>query len=122
MGKILLTCALALVFGFGGATGAVTAFHTQLQGAQGGTGLTGAPGPQGPAGTDGTNGADGARGPAGRPGRSGKPGKAAKAAPKPATNLGVQGCAGHSVQVITNATLNKAKRLQLTKKDVCIVH
>ncbi len=119
MGKIVLTCALALVFGFGGAAGAVTALHGSLQGPQGETGLTGAPGPQGPAGQDGANGLDGATG------RAGKPGKAAKSVklpdPKP-VDLGIQGCTGRAVQVVTDVTVTKKQQIQLTKKNVCVVN
>jgi hypothetical protein len=118
MGKIVLSCVLALVFGFGGAAGAVSAFQDQFQGPQGPTGLTGAPGP---AGEDGIDGLDGARGPRGLPGRPGKPGKAADEPDPPATDLGVGDCAGRSISVVTSAKLDKNKKLQLTHKDVCIV-
>ena len=121
MGKIVLSCVLALVFGFGGAAGAVSAFEDQFQGPQGPTGLSGAPGP---AGRDGVDGEDGARGPRGLPGTAGKAGKAGKAAQKPSapvTDLGVGDCAGDSVSVITSATLGEDQKLKLTKKDVCIV-
>jgi Collagen triple helix repeat (20 copies) len=120
MGRILLTCVLALVFGFGGAAGAVTAFHDQLQGEQGPTGLTGSPGTAGRAGTDGVDGTTGPRGPAGKPGKPGKPGKAAAKAPTPATDLGSAGCAGRSVQVITRASMSK-KKLHVITRNLCIV-
>jgi hypothetical protein len=114
---LVLSCALAVVFGFVGATVAVTVMHDSLRGAQGSTGLPGAPGPAGADGHDGLNGAAGARGPAG------KAGKAAKAAkPLPTQiDLGVQGCAGQSVEVITDATVTAQQKLKLTKKRVCVV-
>jgi hypothetical protein len=115
MGKIVLTCALALVFGFGGAAGAVTVFHESLQGPQGETGLTGAPGPQGPAGQDGADGVDGAQGPAGKPGKAAK-----KVDPQP-VDLGSQGCSGQSVEVVTNVVITKDQKLRLIKKNVCVV-
>jgi hypothetical protein len=123
MGKNLLTCVLALVFGFGGAAAAGVAFHDQLQGPQGPTGLTGAPGPRG------AQGAEGPQGPAGQAGKTGKAGKSVKVvqpakAVKPApqvTDLGTQNCTGKSVQVVTDATVTKDQRLQLTKKSVCLV-
>ena len=115
MAKMLLTCVLALVFGFGGAAVAVTAFEGSLRGPQGETGLTGAPGPEGPAGQDGADGMDGARGPAG------KAAKAPKAAePKP-VDLGVQGCTGQAVQVVTDVAVTRDQKLRLTKKNVCVV-
>jgi hypothetical protein len=117
MGKIVLTCVLALVFGFGGAAGAVSVFSDQFQGPQGPTGLTGAPGP---AGEDGTDGVDGLRGPRGLPGKAGKPGKAAEAAGQVA-DLGSTDCAGKSISVITSASIDKNQKLNLTKKNVCIV-
>ena len=115
MAKIVLTCVLALVFGFGGAAGAVTVFQDSLRGPQGESGLTGPPGPQGPAGQDGADGVDGARGPAG------KAGKAAKTEPT-VLNLGIQGCTGRSVQVVTDVTVTAAQKIKLTKKDVCVVN
>jgi len=115
MGKIVLTCVLALVFGFGGAAGAVTVFQDSLRGPQGESGLTGPPGPEGPAGRDGADGVDGARGPAG------KTGKAAKTEPT-VLNLGIQGCTGRSVQVVTDVTVTAAQKIKLTKKDVCVVN
>ena len=123
MPKIVLSSVLALVFGFGGAAGAVSTFHTSLRGEQGATGLAGAPGPAGPAGTDGVDGKDGARGPAGKQGKAGKPGKPGKAAKKLAvpTDLGTQGCAGQSIEVITQVTLTKDRQIRLTKRNVCIV-
>jgi hypothetical protein len=115
MGKIVLTCVLALVFGFGGALGAVAAFHTSLEGPQGPTGLTGAPGPKGPSGLDGADGVDGVRGPAGKAGR------AAKATGTKPVNLGSQNCTGRAMQVVTDVTITKTQKLQLTKKNVCVV-
>lgn len=115
MGKIVLTCVLALVFGFGGAAGAVTVFQDSLRGPQGQSGLTGPPGPQGPAGQDGADGVDGARGPAG------KAGKAAKTEPT-VLDLGIQGCTGRSVQVVTDVTVTAAQKIKLTKKNVCVVN
>ncbi len=117
MGKIVITCVLALVFGFGGAAVAVTAFHGQLQGPQGATGLTGAPGPQGEAGRDGV---DGRPGKPGRPGKAGKAGKAATNVSMP-TDLGLGNCAGRSMVVITDVKITKGQKLQLVKKTVCIV-
>ena len=115
MGKIVLTCVLALVFGFGGAAGAVTVFQDSLRGPQGESGLTGPPGPEGPAGLDGADGVDGARG------RAGRAGKAAKTEPT-VLNLGIQGCTGRSVQVVTDVTVTAAQKIKLTKKDVCVVN
>lgn len=115
MGKIVLTCVLALVFGFGGAAGAVTVFQDSLRGPQGQSGLTGPPGPEGPAGQDGADGHDGARGP------SGKAGKAPKTEPT-TLNLGIQGCTGRSVQVVTDVTITAAQKVKLTKKNVCVVN
>jgi len=118
MGKILLTCVLALVFGFGGAAAAGVAFHDQLQGPQGPTGLTGAPGAKGEQGPE---------GPAGQAGKAGKSAKVvqpAKATSKPSpqvVDLGTQNCTGRSVQVVTDATVTKDQRLELTKKSVCLV-
>jgi collagen triple helix repeat protein len=117
MGKILLTCVLALVFGFAGAAGAVTVFKGQMKGPQGPTGLTGAPGPAGEAGRDGLDGKDGERGPRGKPG---KPGKPATKVSVP-TDLGVTGCSGKSVQVISGGTITKNQKLKLTSKNICIV-
>ncbi len=117
MGKIVITCVLALVFGFGGAAGAVTAFHSELRGPQGPTGLAGAPGPQGEAGQDGADGKDGKRGPAGR---AGKAGKAAESVSMP-TDLGLGNCAGKAMQVITDVKIDKNQKLQLVKQTVCIV-
>ena len=115
MGKIVLTCVLALVFGFGGAAGAVAVFQDSLRGPQGQSGLTGPPGPEGPAGQDGADGQDGARGP------SGKAGKAPKTEPT-TLNLGIQGCTGRSVQVVTDVTITAAQKIKLTKKNVCVVN
>ena len=115
MGKIVLTCVLALVFGFGGAAGAVTVFQDSLRGPQGQSGLTGPPGSEGPAGQDGADGVDGARGPAG------KAGKAAKTEPT-VLDLGIQGCTGRSVQVVTDVTVTAAQKIKLTKKNVCVVN
>lgn len=113
MGKILLTCLLALVFGFGGAAAGIATLGDSLRGPQGETGLTGAPGPAGPAGPAGADGVDGAAGAAG------KAGKAAKA-PK-TIDLGVDGCTGKAVSVITDVTITKDQKVKLTKKDVCVV-
>jgi hypothetical protein len=121
MGKIVLSCVLALVFGFVGAAGAVVAFHDQLRGVQGPTGLAGAPGALGPAGKDGTNGQDGARGPRGRPGRPGKVGRAAAKSPTPVTDIGTNGCAGSFVDVVTRANLTANQRLIVVTKPLCIV-
>ena len=117
MGKMVLTCVLALVFGLGGAAGGVTAFQDSLRGPQGETGLTGAPGPEGPAGQDGEDGQDGARGPRWP---AGKPAKPAEVEP-PKLDLGSTGCAGSPVQVITDVAITKNQKLRLTKKTVCIV-
>ena len=123
MGKIVLTCVLALVFGFGGSLLGITAFHDSLAGAQGATGLTGAPGPagdQGLPGTDGKDGADGrdgARGPRGLPGQ---PGKAATPAVPASTDLGTTSCSGRSVSVVTSATVTNNK-LKLIKSNLCVV-
>jgi hypothetical protein len=123
MTKILLTCVLALTFGFGGAAAAGVVFHDSMKGAQGPTGLPGAPGPAGKDGSDGVDGSPGPAGPAGKAGRSGKAGKAGKdATAVPAvTDLGSTGCAGRSVEVITAATIDKDQKLQLTKRSLCIV-
>jgi len=119
MGKTVLTCVLALVFGFGGAVVGVMAFQDSLRGEQGATGLTGAPGPEGPAGQDGADGQDGQDGAAGARGPAGR---AAKTEPRP-VDLGMDGCSGRSVQVITDVTITqgKAPKLRLTKKNVCVV-
>lgn len=120
MGKIVLTCVLALVFGFGGAIGAGVAFHSQLAGPQGPSGLTGTPGAVGPAGADGQDASQGARG------AQGKPGKAASAVPA-VTDIGTSGCAGTSVEVVTSANLSgsakgtTSQKLGLTTKRICIV-
>ena len=120
MTKILLTCVLALTFGFGGAAAAGVVFHDSMKGAQGPTGLPGAPGPAGKDGADGVDGSPGPEGPAGKAGRPGKPGEDATAEPA-VTDLGSTGCAGRSVEVITAATIDKDQKLQLTKKSLCIV-
>ena len=117
MGKIVLTCVLALVFGFGGAVGAVTVMQDSLRGPQGDSGLAGPPGPEGPAGrdgADGVDGVDGARGP------SGKAGKTAKVTPT-VLNLGIEGCTGRSVQVVTDVTITTDQKLRLIKRNVCVV-
>ena len=116
-GRLVLTCVLAVVFGFGGAVAAVTVMHDSLRGQQGTTGLTGAPGP---AGADGHDGVDGATGPRGPAGTAGKAGKAAKALPSQ-IDLGVAGCIGQSVNVITDVTITPQQKLKLTKKQVCVV-
>src|SRR4051812_40837738 len=120
MGKIVLTCVLALVFGFAGAAGATTVFKSQLAGSQGPTGLTGAPGPQGEAGRDGVDGKDGKAGKRGPRGKPGKPGKAAKDVKLPA-DLGAANCSGKSVQVVTGGKMTKDNKLNLTTKTICIV-
>ena len=120
MSKIVLSSVLALVFGFGGAAGAVSTFHTSLRGEQGATGLAGAPGPEGPAGADGIDGKDGARGKTGKQGKAGKPAKATKKVAVP-TDLGTGGCAGRSIQVVTQVTVTKNQQIRLTKQNVCIV-
>ena len=120
MGKIVLTCVLALVFGFGGSVLGMSAFHDSLGGAQGATGLPGAQGAKGdpgPAGVDGTNGRDGAPGPRGP---RGKPGKAAETPTPAATDLGTGSCSGRSVSVVTDAKVTNNK-LRLIKSDVCVV-
>lgn len=117
MGKLptlVLTCVVSLVCGFLGALVAVTAFQAQLDGPQGATGLRGQPGEQGAPGVDGADGVDGARGP------RGTSGKAAKAQNKP-VNLGTDTCKGRSVEVVTNATINKNQKLSLVKSPVCVV-
>jgi hypothetical protein len=127
MGKWIVICVVALVFGFGGAAGAVAVMHDQLQGDQGADGLTGAPGQAGRDGTDGISGLRGGRGPAGRPGRAGKDGKhgkrgeAAPKAPPAATDLGTRDCAVSSVEVVTKARLDAAKKLVVVKKQICLV-
>ena len=114
MGKIVLTCVLALVFGFGGAVGAVTVMQDSLRGPQGESGLAGPPGPEGPAGQDGP------RAPSTPSGKAGKAGKAAKVTPT-ILNLGIQGCTGRSVQVVTDVTITADQKLKLTKRNVCVV-
>jgi hypothetical protein len=121
MGKIVLTCVLALVFGFGGALLAGTAFHDSLAGSQGATGLTGAPGPEGPAGVDGTDGVDGKPGAQGPRGPAGKEPKAPKAVEPASADLGTSDCAGRSVQVVTGATVTKGNKLRLIRSDICVV-
>lgn len=119
MGKILLTCALALVFGFGGAVGGIAVFHDSLRGDQGPTGLTGATGPTGLTGQDGADGVDGARGARGVRGKAGKDGKDAET--EVAVDLGSRACAGTSVSVITDASVTGKQKLKLTRERVCIV-
>lgn len=125
MGKMALTCVLALVFGSLGAVGSVTVFHDSFAGKQGATGLTGAPGPAGRDGVDGVDGQDGEqgpRGPRGHRGKAGKPGKPGKDAVAPVvTDLGSAGCAGRSVSVVTDVRVTAKQRLHLTRRDVCIV-
>jgi hypothetical protein len=120
MTKILLTCVLALTFGFGGAAAAGAVFHDSMKGAQGPTGLPGAPGPAGKDGADGTDGSPGPVGPAGKPGKPGKPGKDA-AAVAAVTDLGSSNCAGKSVEVVTAVKVSKKQKVTLTKKTLCIV-
>jgi hypothetical protein len=117
MGKIVLTCALALVFGVLGAVAATAVIGSQLRGPQGPTGLAGPPGPTGKAGI---NGKDGKNGKDGRQGKPGKPGKAAANVSMP-TDLGAAGCAGKAISVVTGGKLTKNNKLQLTTKTVCIV-
>jgi Collagen triple helix repeat (20 copies) len=121
MGKILLTCVLALVFGFGGAAAAGVAFHDQLQGPQGPTGLTGATGPKGYQGPQGPEGPQGPGGQAGKAGKVVQPAEATRTPSPQITDLGTQNCTGRAVPVITDATITKDQRLQLTKKSVCLV-
>ena len=121
MGKILLTCALALVFGFGGAAAAGVAFHDQMQGPQGPTGLAGAPGPKGDQGPEGPQGPAGLAGKAGKSAKVVQPAKATSTTRPQFTGLGTQNCTGKTVQVITDATITQDQRLQLTKKTVCLV-
>jgi hypothetical protein len=127
MGRILVTCVLALVFGFGGAVVAVAVLQDQLQGAAGPTGVAGAAGPAGPAGRngvdgvngkDGTPGTPGARGPRGLPGAPGKP---APSVPPAATDLGTEGCAGRSVSVITGVGIIATRQLKVNRQQVCIL-
>ena len=120
MGKIVLTCVLALVFGFAGAAGATAVFTSQLKGPQGATGLTGPPGPQGESGVDGVDGKNGKDGKDGHRGKRGKAGKAATDVSVP-TGLGVAGCAGKTVKVVSGGTLTKNNKLNLTTKTICIV-
>jgi hypothetical protein len=117
MGKIVLTCALALVFGVLGAVGATAVIGHQLRGPQGPSGLAGPPGPQGKAGTNGVDGKDG------KAGARGKPGKAGKAATNVSmpTDLGAAGCAGRAIQVVSGGKLTKDNKLKLTSKTICIV-
>jgi hypothetical protein len=115
MGKYVVTCVLALVFGFGGAFAAAAVFQSSLTGPQGESGLTGPPGAKGEPGAPGADGADGADG------KAGKAGKAAKAADPVPVDLGVQGCTGQSVQVITDVTITADQKIKLTKKNVCVV-
>jgi hypothetical protein len=63
---------------------------------------------------DGVDGVDGARGP------SGKAGKAAKVTPT-VLNLGLEGCTGRSVQVVTDVTITTDQKLRLIKRNVCVV-
>jgi hypothetical protein len=118
MVKYVVTCVLALVFGFGGAFAAVAVMQDSLTGPQGETGLVGPPGDQGAAGARGADGADGVDGKVGKAGKAGKAAKAAKAVP---VNLGVQACTGNSVQVITDVTITADQKIKLTKKNVCVV-
>ena len=117
MGKLatlLVTAAIALVCGFLGAFAAVNVFADQLRGPQGASGLAGPPGEQGPAGQDGADGADG------EPGPPGPAGKAAQAARQKPTNIGTSGCAGSSVDVVTDVMI-KDQKMSLVKKPVCVV-
>lgn len=121
MGKILVTCVLALVFGFGGAVVAVAVLQDQLQGPAGPTGSAGAAGPAGPAGRNGTDGTDGSPGPRGPRGLPGAPGRSAPATPPQATDLGTDGCAGRSVSVITGVGITGTRQLKVDRQQVCIV-
>jgi hypothetical protein len=114
MGKLptlLVTAAIALVFGFLGALAAVNVFADQLRGPQGATGLAGPPGEQGPPGQDGAD---------GEPGPAGPAGKAAQAARQKPTDIGTSGCAGSSVDVVTDVTI-KDQKMSLVKRPVCVV-
>jgi hypothetical protein len=118
MMKYVVTCVLALVFGFGGAFAAVAVSQDSLRGPQGESGLVGPPGAKGATGARGADGADGADGKAGKAGKAAKAPKAADPVP---VNLGVKGCTGQSVQVITDVTITADQKIRLTKKDVCVV-
>jgi hypothetical protein len=122
MGKMVVSWALAAVLGFGGAAGALTAFHDQFQGPQGASGLPGAQGPTGAAGADGTDGSSGLRGLRGKPGKPGKPGSDGKDATVAVpTDLGTSACSGRSVQVVTKASISKKHKLVLSTQRLCIV-
>ncbi|CAN5421257.1 hypothetical protein BH10ACT10_BH10ACT10_17950 [soil metagenome] len=121
MMKYVVTCVLALVFGFGGAFAAVAVSQDSLTGPQGESGLTGPPGDPGATGARGADGSDGADGAAGKAGRAGKTAKTPKAADPVPVDLGVQGCSGQSVQVITDVTITADQKIKLTKKNVCVV-
>ena len=116
MGKYVVTCVLALVFGFGGAFAAVAVMQDSLHG---------------PPGRD---------GPHRSPRRPGRPrvlaartvptagtarrasaGKAAKAADPVPVDLGVRAATGSPVQVITDVTITAGQKLMLTKRNVCVV-
>ena len=114
---MLVTALLAALFGFGGAVGAMVAFHDDFRGDQGATGLRGQPGEPGEPGLDGVDGQDGAPGPRGKPGR---PGKAADVPTLPAAlDLGTAGCTGASVEVVTDVRIVR-QRIQLEKDIVCV--
>lgn len=117
----MVTCVLALVFGFGGAVVAVAVLQDQLQGPQGAAGAAGAAGPAGPAGRNGIDGKAGTPGPRGPRGVPGSPGEPAAPAPAPATDLGTDGCAGRSVSVITSVGITKTRQLRVDRQRVCIV-
>jgi hypothetical protein len=114
---MLVSALLAALFGFGGAVGAMVAFHDDFRGEQGATGLRGQPGEAGEAGLDGVDGQDGAPGPRGKPGKAGK----AADVPElpPALDLGTTGCAGASVEVVTDVRVVR-QRVQLEKDTVCV--
>lgn len=114
MGKwasLLVTAVVAVVFGFLGAFAAVHVYADQLRGPQGATGLAGPPGEQGPPGQDGAD---------GDPGPRGLPGKAGRAAQRVTSNLGTTGCAGASVDVVTDVIVRN-QQMNLVKKPVCVV-
>ena len=37
-------------------------------------------------------------------------------------NLGIQGCTGRSVQVVTDVTITADQKIKLTKRNVCVVN
>lgn len=113
MGKVssvLVTAAVALVFGFIGAFGAVSVLAEDLRGPQGATGV---PGPAGKDGLDGADGADGARGP------QGPRGQAARTLAQPSYSIGTAGCVGQPFRVVTDVHVVQ-KRLQVERELVCV--